>query len=535
MVDKSLPSHRNGPKSVRSRPSLAKTKFSATTSNTADAVDDSLFCIDKVLYNLYGDMASALRNCEMNAMKDKPRPVLDGDFSFCSNVSSTSDDSKNLEERQNEAILECLKAFMSTQTNVFTEAVIDGLKERAVDLITLPTESHSSQINEIIPNENRTIENLDPRVLPTSQAAAMGTPEPSQRNKSFSDFAVPSNVGDVRTQLSVVPSSTKSFSQLSSRSVSVVYGTPQNSPFEFDASPKQATPQLDDYIWSNDFEDEEFAQPFKKNSNFRGDRLDFISPLSGASFSFQPSAMDDSGRYMPSERNHSLLSVSTQINPHLEFDSVRANRDDNNDGNSISRTCSNNSENKFAKPFKSIRSDPKVGKSNPTHSRAGEVRATPTTSERIRITGSPAASMVVSSGVGMNFSHSTSSNDANRQTQSKRRIEKQKRKSEFQARLAEFYESENFQRLHRMANNVSAASASKESTTSNEKARNENTERVIPSTASSSFNHDDNGNHSIAANASTDAMSGSLKDNASTSTSLSPFLDKCVLPPPPGF
>lgn len=521
MAGKSSAHSRNRSAPGCSRQRSVRTRFSATTSNlndgqAADCVDDSIFQIDKVLYNLYSDIASALRKCEMSSAMERPRSVLDSDMSYCTNISdSSSSVSKSLEDRRNEAILECLKEFMGEQTNTFTEAVIDGLRERAVDLITLPTETHSSQT---IPNDEQLMASLDPCALPNSQSE-------KQQRPIASEFAVPSRVGSPESQLSVILPSQKSFSQMFSRTMmSGVYETPHNSQFEFDASPIPATSQLDN-IWSQSF-GEASPQPITQNSHFRGDRFDFISPLSGACPSFRPSDMATSNTDIPSGRSHSLFNISTQINPHLEFDTVRANR--NGAGGTDGGTQSNNSENKYAKPFNSIRTDTKLCKSNPI--RAGAVNTMPLTAttsaeiERTQASRSAAAAPVPRREPESGVRCSTTSNNVNRQTQSKQQSEKRTKRNKLQSQLTEFYQSEKFQRLHRIANSVCSASTPKTSTAP------KRIERNISTSASAKNLYNDSS--SMVANT-LDATSGAPKDN--DDAPLSPLSETCLLPPPPGF
>lgn len=524
MAAKSSKHIRNKHSTSCSRPRSAKTRFSTTTSNqndnhVADVVDDSIFQIDKVLYNLYSDIASALRKCEMSTAPERPRSVLHSDTSYCSNISDTSNGSvsKNLEERQNEAILDCLKEFMGEQTNIFTEAVIDGLRDRAIDLITLPSETHLSQI---IPNDGRLIDNMDPCTLRNSQSA-------KQQRPIISEFAVPSSVGNPESQLSVLSSSPKSFSQMfNGTMMSGVYDTPRNSTFEFVASPMPATSQLDN-IWSASF-GEALPQPITQNSHFRDDRFDFISSLSGACPSFRSSNMASNITDIPSGRSRSLFNISTQINPHLEFDTVRANR--NGAGGSDAGTHSNNSENKYAKPFNSIQTDTKLCKSNPCRADVlNTMPITPTTSatiERTKTSHSAAAAAASpprrepESGV----QRSTTSNDVNCPTPSKKQSEKRSKRNKFQSQLTEFYQSEKFQRLHRIANSVCDASAAKASAVPKPIER-----TISTSTFAKNLNNETS---SIVANAS-DATSGAPKDN--DDATVSPLSETCLLPPPPGF
>lgn len=522
MAGKSSAHSRNRSASGCSRQRSVRTRFSATTSNlndgqAADVVDDSIFQIDKVLYNLYSDIASALRKCEMSSAIERPRSVLDSDMSYCSNISVTNSSvSKSLEDRRNAAILECLKEFMGEQTNTFTDAVIDGLRERAVDLITLPTETHSPQS---IPNDEQLMANLVPCAQPNSQSEQQPRP-------IVSEFAVPSRVGSPESQVSVILPSQKSFSQMFSRTMmSGAHDTPHNSQFEFDASPIPATSQLDN-IWSQNFV-EASPQPITQNSHFRGDRFDFISPLSGACPSFRPSDMATNNTDIPSGRSHSLFNISTQINPHLEFDTVRANR--NGAGGSDGGTHSNNSENKYAKPFNSIRTDTKLYKSNPI--RAGVVNTMPLTAttsatiERAQASRSAAAAAPVprrepESGVRC----STTSNDGNRQTQSKQQSEKRTKRNKCQSQLTEFYQSEKFQRLHCIVNGGCSASTPKTSKAPKPIERN-----ILASTSAKTLNKNSS---SMVANA-LDATSGAPKDN--DDAPLSPLPETCLLPPPPGF
>lgn len=567
-------------------------------------------------------------------MQDKPRPIpFDGDVSYCSSDMSasgsniSSNDSKTLEERQNEAILECLTAFMSEQSNVLTEAIIDGLKERAVDLMTIPTESHFSQANEVNPNASQVIEdmepcarpngqppvignrhsqrsqspcapsndqprvdghlsqrsqalseenldpfaptngqssvignrhllqrnqsfaqfpenldpcphptnqsrvnghssqrsqalsefeeNLNPFAPPNGQSAATGNRNLSQRSQNSFEFAIPSSVRSLKSQQSVLSTSQKPFLQKSCRPMSAVYETPHNSPFEFDASPRPRPQSPSD--WLQGF-GETSAPPFTQNSNFRGDRFDFVSPVSAVGSPYhQPSMASANG---PIGRSHSLFNISTQINPHLEFDSVRASR--SGAGGSGSRQ-SNNSENKYAKPFKSIQSDSKLCKSNPKQSRASVVstptmtKATPATIERTQATGSAAQIVAAPSGTQFGFQHSTKSNGVNRQAQSKQRSKKQHPKDKFESSLMEFYQSEQFQHLHRIANSVCPTTVSRPSTAPNEDASKAKSTLATVSP--------DNEN-----------ISNATPSNGVASTvPLSPFPETCVLPPPPGF
>lgn len=540
-------SERNGRVSGHSRSSSAKTKFSATTSNknggqTDDVVDDALFQVDKVLYNLYGDIASALRNCEMSGSKETPRSILDGDSSYNSIISNTSCSSRNLLDRQSEAILDCLKAFMSEQSNIFTEAIVEGLRVHAVDLITLPAESQLSQINEIISGENRLIDNLDPYAPFNSHLAAIENPQqsqrsenpvqPSQRSAIFSEFAIPSSVRSVGSQLSVISSDSKSLSQRSYRTIGSVYETPQNSLFEFDrSSPRPATPRLDNN-WSQCFNGAS-AQSIMQEPNFYNDQRVFISPLSPTCPSLRSSAMvsnnnNNNNRNEPNESSHSLFNISTQINPHFGFDSVRV----RGASGSNSTVHSNNSKNKYAKPFKSIQSDSKLGKSISKHSRT-EVMNTPLTKETPATIGRTHATAAAMRGFPereFDFQRSKTAHNVNRQIQSKQRIEKQNRDDKF----TEFFQSEKFQRLHRIANSVCDASVSKIPPASNEEACDAPDPRTV--TVNVSLTNDNNENSSIAANASSDATSSASKRNADAlSAPLSPYLDTCVLPPPPGF
>lgn len=501
MADKS---DRNGPASGRSRANSAKTRFSTTISSTSDVVDDSIFQIDKVLYNLYGDIASALRACETIVMKARPRISPDADMSYGSSISVSTISSHStgyLEERQNEAIMECLRGFMDEQTNIFTEAIIDGLNERAAELITLPDNSHSSQINEINANEIQMIEPLDPFPTPKNQSVARDSPQPSQQSQAFSMFAAPSSVRSIRSQQS---GRSRSASEKSFATTSSVRQTPHYSPFEFDTSAVDRTmPQLDD-LWF----DESSAQPITPHSNFRDDQVEFLSPFLDTRSQLQPSPTGSNNRLTPSERSRSLFNISTDINPHLQFDSVRAHR--SGAGSSGGRSHSNNSDNKYEKPFKSIQSDTELVESTPKHGRAGTM--TPSTVERTQVSGS-AAAVAASSEAAFSFQRPSTSNDVNRQTQSNQRAAKQSRKSKFIARSTEYFQSEQFQRLHRRANSVKSSTASSDGPN----------ERSAPSVVM-------NGASSTAANA-----SGASIGNDAPLVPLSPFLESCVLPPPPGF
>lgn len=524
-------------------------------------------------------------------MQDKPRPApFDGGVSYCSSDISTSSsnissyDSKSLGERQNEAILECLEAFMSEQSNVLVEAIIDGLKERPVDLITIASESDSSQANEVNPNASQVIEDMEPSAPPNGQSsmignrhslqrsqsfseftenldpcaspmdqsrvvehssqqslafsefeenvepvaspnghsAAMGNRNPSQRSQHSFEFVIPSSVRSLKSQQSVLSTSQKSFPQKAHRPMGTVYETPHYSPFKFDASPNSGPQSPLDWLQSFG---EASAQPFTQNSNFRDDRFDFVSSLSAVGSPYhQPLMASTNG---PSGHSHSLFNISTQINPHLEFDSVRANRS-RTDG-SDSRQ-SNNSENKYAKPFKSIQSDFKLCKSNPKQSRAGVVstptmtRATPATIERAQATGSAAQIVAGAAGTQFSFQHSATSDSVNRQAQSKQRSKKQHPKDKFGSSFMEFYQSEQFQRLHRIANSVCLTTVPKSSTAPNEDA--------LKTKSTSATVLPDNDNNEIISNATPNAPAN---NGVASTIPLSPFPETCVLPPPPGF
>lgn len=513
MADKRSDSRRNNSALSRHRTIAASSRFSARTSDQSGDQDanDSAFLIDKVLYNLYGDIASAVRNCAMN--------VEDADLSYCSSINRS--DSGNLRQRRNDAIVECLKVFVSTESNIFIEAVIDGLRDSAADLITLPTESSPPQT---ISKCNSRFEDVESFAPSSSHVADRGDQQPPssppQQSQSFSTFAAPSNADTVPPQLLVVPSSQIKFSQMPYRTPSIGYATPDNSEFEFFACPSVASIPMHNEAWTNGFDGASF-QPFRQHSNSRCDGLDFVSQQSATSVSLPRSTTASNNGDTASQR-HSLFSVSTLINPHLGFGSARASRSAANSdhGESRSGVYRNNSENKYAKPFKSIRTDSKLRKSNSQHGQIGDPNPSTisfsATCERVTDAATPSV-------IGLNSQYPSTANDSYRQTQSKQCSEKRKKISEFKAKLKKFYESEKFQQMHRFANRARIASASKTATATSASPLNESDKNAISAS-------------SIVVECNT--VVGRATDATSTdalSAPISPLPDASVLPPPPGF
>lgn len=522
--------------SGRSRLSSVKTKISTTTTKTngGQVADDdnnhTKFQIDKVLYNLYGDISSALRRCEITPKKEMPRSVIESDLSNCSSsTTNTTANANSIQERKSEVILECLKTFMSEQSDDFTNAVIDGLKECGADVITLaPPTPLASQINDNNLNESRMIDNFDVR----TQMQSPSTPIASQQlqaRQQFSEFALPSSVSSRRLNLSP---SQKPSSQHTYRTPSGAYRTPQNSAFEFDVSQRAATNK----IWSQAFgSGVSTVQPIMQNTSGHSDRLDFVTPLSGSG-TFRPTAMTNT-RNTPIEcsyRDYSF-NISTEINPHLEFDSVGVSRFAGDIGKH-----SNNSANKYANPFKSIQSDIKLCKSNSKHNRTEAMntlsmmtQAVSATNERTQVT-TPAAVAPAAAQIKLDCQRQRMSNEK-RQTQTMQRNEKQNNKKEkFRSQLAEFYQSEKFQRLHRIANSVCGASVSKMAKAPSENAHNGTNEKSMSSSAAAA-NPNDIKISSVAANTSGATSGVSGGNDGASATSVSRDTNTCVLQPPPGF
>lgn len=543
---------RNSSTSVRKPTKSTNSKLSITTSNRSD-VDDASYRIDKVLYNLYGDIASALRKCEINAKKQKSPTKFASDSSCCSrsinsSAATTNNETPNpqdSEERQTEAMMECLKAFVGEHTNdELIAAIVDGLQERPVELITLPNESQSSASNGIIDaDEQQTIANNRIR-----------DNEPSQ---PFTEFVVPPPVW----------TNVSGSSQYSFRTTRTKYETPHNSPFEFDMNSQRSTPATlpDNNNWSQLSDGRTLTHSItqrQQHSNGRDDQFNFVSPMPNANTPFETFSASGSqfDRSQHRRRQHtphnSLFNISTQFNPHLTFDTDFDNRnsgatatapkddignddydyeyddDDYDDGDDYgSDTHSNNSENKYAKPFKSIQSDSKVCKSNSKHdhNRIVNRRVTPaaaaaTTNQKQQHR--PQRTSIGSTSI-VSFGPEPKTQTAtSRVAQAKQRNGKPFKNDKFKLQMTEFYRSEQYQRFHRQIKDPPRTASSTVVKSMPPTKHVQLTEHASPSIVLSATENNEE-------TAAVTATNNTNDDDVDDADSAIP--DSLILPPPPGF
>lgn len=85
-------------------PRASATEGNRSTTTNAASAEETCFKIDRILYNLYGDLASAMRNCSIN-----------------------EDDADSTRESQAAALTECLETFVNQSDDKITEAILAAL------------------------------------------------------------------------------------------------------------------------------------------------------------------------------------------------------------------------------------------------------------------------------------------------------------------------------------------------------------------------------------------------------------------------
>lgn len=108
---------------------LEPSNRSTFTITTTSSNNEPSFKMDRILYNLFGDMSSSIRKCKSSSEQ--------------TDMSDASDNNDIVsDEIKNRALIECLTEFLNIQTDLFTEAVLKlGLNHDQSDIISLPSKT----------------------------------------------------------------------------------------------------------------------------------------------------------------------------------------------------------------------------------------------------------------------------------------------------------------------------------------------------------------------------------------------------------